>query len=239
MQTYVNFFMSILWCMIILWSIKTHEKTAKQKSLLTINHKDFRVKVRDGDLIATCASNNIMSRFHAVGLDTPISHVGIALVEKIGDEIGRIYIFEAGAPRGAQLRDLDDYMKDGAEKVWWVPLKATQEQRNKIINIISSFSSIAYSWSFLKNLPSQIFGFHYGIIEEDTPCSCGELIARIYSKAGIILAAREYWLPMHFLSLSSTHKNPQNIIFEGVEDLEQIRFSKLADSFANEMIKSF
>lgn len=161
---------------------------------------------------------------HSVGLGTPIAHVGIAIVEEEGDENGKIFLFESGAPRGAQLRDVDDYMQDGADCLWWRALDASADVRKKIVSEVERASNLAYSWSFLKTLPQEISGLDApGQIEDeenDGACSCGDLIAKVYSRSGVFAkSSRSVWLPMHFLEdlpMGSfiKMKDPINVIFE-------------------------
>jgi hypothetical protein len=191
----------------------------------TVKHSDFRKNVKNGDLIGTRASNNWMSRIHSLGLGTPIAHVGIAIVEEEGDEDGKIYMFESGAPRGAQLRDIDDYMQEGADCLWWRALVAPKEVRTKLVSEVEKASNLAYSWSFLKKIPQEMSGFEApGQIDDeeiDCACSCGDLIAKVYTRSGIFgSSSRSTWLPMHFLEddlpmgLNIKMNDPINVIFD-------------------------
>jgi len=157
-----------------------------------------------------------MSRLHSLGLQTPVAHVGIAVVEEEGNSSGNVYIFESGAPRGSQLRNIDDYMREGAERLWWKQLKASNEQREDVIKAIEASNSVAYSWSFLQRLPTELLGIETpGILEEDEhACSCADLLARIYSSANVLKSNRKSWLPMHFLESSSSFEAPINVVFQ-------------------------
>jgi hypothetical protein len=165
-----------------------------------------------------------MSRIHSFGLGTPIAHVGIAIVEEEGDENGKIYLFESGAPRGAQLRDIDDYMQDGADCLWWRAITAPTHIRKKLVSEVERASNLAYSWSFLKRIPNELSGLEApGQIDDDEidcSCSCGDLIAKVYTRAGIFgHSSRNVWLPMHFLENLPMGPNvkmddPINVIFD-------------------------
>lgn len=237
---------ALFWCMIIAWALRaggmrrSRKEREAREAVKTIHHTQFRKEVRDGDLLATRASNNVMSLFHASGLDTPIAHVGIAVVERQGDVSGRVYMFEAGAPRGAQLRDLDEYMSDGAEQLWWRPLKATAAQRALVMQAIAKLSGVAYSWAFLKSLPREVMGFDApgAAADTDTPCSCAELIARAYAKSGIAMQSRPAWLPMHFLGPLPSHEPPINVIFEGLAGIKESRERANRDRLADAIVAS-
>jgi hypothetical protein len=209
--------------------------------LKTIRHGEFRKSVKNGDLIGTRASNNWMSRMHSLGLGTPIAHVGIAIVEQEGDENGKIFMFESGAPRGAQLRDVDDYMQDGADCLWWRSLNASSRVRMKVVSEVERASNLAYSWSFLKTIPQEMSGLDApGQIEDeeiDGACSCGDLIAKVYTRSGVFAkTSRSVWLPMHFIENlpmgpQVKMEDPINVIYEefDVDKRWNNEINKLAD----------
>lgn len=185
--------------------------------------------MKNGDIIGTRASNNWMSRMHSYILGTPIAHVGIAIVEEHGDQDGKVYLFESGAPRGAQLRDLDDYMQEGADCLWWRSLDVKEETRRRIVSEIEKSSTLAYSWAFLKRLPFEVSGLDapgQSQEEDDNTYSCGDLIASVYIRSGILAPhARQVWFPMHFLEDLKLEEGlltePVNIIFSGLQDSSQ------------------
>jgi len=177
----------------------------------SIKYDDFINVVQNGDLLFTRASNNTMSRLHAFALGTPVAHIGIALVFN-----SKVFIFESGAPRGAQLRDLSDYMQDGAERLWWRKLKADELQREKIVAQIQKLSMTYYNWNFLKRLPNEILGFDIpgsGECDDDLFSSnCGDLIAKVFQRSGFLENTNKCWFPMHFLEYISFLENPINVI---------------------------
>jgi hypothetical protein len=203
-----------------------------------VDHLEFRKRVRNGDLLGTQASNNWMSRFHSFGLGTPIAHVGIAIVEQEGDALGKVYMFESGAPRGAQLRDLDDYMMEGAERLWWRPIDVDDTARKRIVSEIERAAHNAYSWSFLKQLPKELSGVEAPGLYDDLmeACSCADLIAKIYTRAEVMVqSSRTSWLPMHFLEQlpskrAATFLDPVNVIFN--TDLYEKRWRRAVEALA-------
>lgn len=236
-------------CIMLLWALREGRKrrAAHSQPAATIHHSTFRARVCNGDLLGTRASNNWLSRFHSLGLGTPIAHVGIALVEREGDPSGRVYMFESGAPRGAQLRDVDDYMQDGADYLWWRALDVSREARAAIVAEVERAGSLAYSWSFLKNLPQVLAGV-------DAPCqshddaeeasSCADIVAKVYDRAGLLdSASRRAWLPMHFLEdaalgpLGRVLRAPVNVIFEGYERAFEARRRDAIERLASAMEK--
>ena len=161
------------------------------------SYSQFRINVKTGDLLLTRASNNIMSNLHSIFLNSPVSHVGIAVVSSCKD----VLIFEAG-PRGAQLRGLLDYMREGADHLWWRPIK----ENHDLLNHIESFSKSAYSLGFLLDLPRELLGIESPGLNEDTEImanSCGDLVAKVYEKAGFLSHSKRRWFPMNFLDDST------------------------------------
>lgn len=182
-------------CLMLAWAV--HTSARRQRYLVpavTEHSTAFRTRVRDGDLLLTRASNNWMSRLHSLGLGTPVAHVGIALVETQGDPHSRVFMFESGAPRGSQLRDLDGYMHEGADYLWWRPLTVAETVRTRIRAAVERLSRSAYSWSFLADLPQELVNvrapFAHEADDDDVAelgaASCAELVARVYELAGIL-----------------------------------------------------
>ena len=203
----VSLLVSFLLIFVLKLKIKKYKLLAP---IQTITKSEFKKKVKNGDLIGTLATNNVFSRLHSILLKTPIAHVGIAVVETEGDENGRVFLFESGLPRGAQLRNLDDYMADGADRLWWSPLNTTPKNRIIIMEEIEKLSSAAYSFSFLKGIPFELFGIEdpgISLLEKEHAYSCADMIAKIYYIAGIMekkaVEKNNFWLPMHYFSKNS------------------------------------
>lgn len=142
----------------------------------------------------TCSSNNWMSFLHSLLLETPIAHVGIAV--RSGN---KLFMFESGAPRGTQLRDLDDYMKDGSDYLWWRPLSVDKESRSRILDSIESHAKYAYSWSFLKHIPRELGIETVESVEGGAKKSCADLVASVYTQSSVFRKIRRSWFPKHFL----------------------------------------
>jgi hypothetical protein len=214
-----NLLLSLVVTFILLFALKI--KFKKYKLIApsqTITKSEFKKKVKNGDLIGTLATNNIFSRLHSILLKTPIAHVGIAVVETEGDENGQVFLFESGLPRGAQLRNLDDYMADGADRLWWCPLNTKKEKRIRVVEEIEKLSSAAYSFSFIKGIPFELFGVEapgISIAEKEHAFSCADMIARIYYKAGIMekraIEKNNFWLPIHYFLKHSQFGNNEQI----------------------------
>ena len=198
--------------------------------LKSINDKTFREKVQTGDLLLTRSSNNFLSRMHSRFLGTPIAHVGLAVVEKKNDTLSNIYLFEAG-PRGAQLRNINDYMNDGADCLWWRKLNVTEQRRKKIALIIEYFSFSSYSWNFMKDIPKELLSFErnntFFKYESSMANSCGDLVAKIYNYCEILKIGNKRWMPgdfiknMNFLN-ECFLESPINIIFSSQYKKEKI-----------------
>jgi len=199
--------------MIVYLAIKLYlpnKKIIQPKS--SINRDEFMASVKDGDLLATRACNNWMSRIHSFFLKSPVAHVGIALKSS-----KKVYLFEASAPRGAQIRDIDDYMKEGAETLWWRPLLIDDKKRSEIIQLVEKYWNHPYSWNFLKHLPKELFGAEapFMIEDDEDSSSCGDLIAKIYKSVGIIQDSTKIWFPKKFLELQNDKFGlPINVIIE-------------------------
>lgn len=226
-------FIGLIGILSLLFAVRVKLKRSKKiEPRYSIHHTEFRKRVRTGDLLGTLSSNNFMSRFHSFGLMTPIAHVGIAVVEEEGT-VGKVYMFESGAPRGAQLRDLDDYMNEGADRLWWRHLDVCDLTRENILQEIEKHCNHPYSWSFLRNLPMELFGFDPpGLTQEDfgIGSSCADMIASIYHASGIrFFHKTRDWLPMHFfedLTFSFVNKHKSSSInkeFKGEKQLNIVR----------------
>ena len=209
----------------MIWALRVKRKRVKfLQPTETINHKEFRKQVRSGDLLVTKASNNILSLVHSFALGTPVAHVGMAIVVSEGDENTAVFMFESGAPRGAQLRNLDDYMADGADYLWWRKMSCKEHIRERVISNMEKLSHVAYSWAFLKELPIILLGIEVpGSIQEgkQISASCADLIANVLIQSGVIKAKHKSWLPMHFIDDSQfawgesgpIYEHPINVIF--------------------------
>lgn len=192
----------------------------KQKStpklLLTptinVSANKFRQNVKTGDLLLTCSSNNTMSFLHCLFLETPVAHVGLAVCIN-----NRLFLFESGAPRGTQLRDLNEYMKEGSDYLWWRPLNVSSEQRFRILDTIESTAKFAYCWSFLKHIPREMLGIEtVDGTEGGLKKSCADLVANVYMETGIFEKIKRSWFPKHFLQElpSTVIMDPQNVIWD-------------------------
>lgn len=249
-------------CVLLAWAV--HTASRRQRLVLpsaTVSGGDFRSRVRDGDLLLTRASNNWMSRLHSLGLSTPVAHVGIAMVETEGERTSRVYMFESGAPRGSQLRDLDGYMHEGADYVWWRPLRVPDAVRSRIRAAVERLSRSAYSWSFLADLPQELMHvrapFAHETDDDDVAelgaASCAELVARVYELAGVMQGRgrgrrhRARWLPMHFLDDRalpwasggvSPLDPPLNVVFPSRKEAEAQRWTARIDGLARALLNA-
>jgi hypothetical protein len=152
-----------------------------------------------------------MSYIHSLFLETPVAHVGLALCSG-----NKLFLFESGAPRGTQLRDLDDYMKEGCDYLWWRPLQVSDEQRLLILDSMESHAKFAYCWSFLRHIPKELLGIDTVESQEGgLRKSCADLVASVYTKAKIFRKIKRSWFPKHFLEeLPSRAVQPtQNVIW--------------------------
>ena len=120
----------------------------------------IRSQMRTGDLIMTMSSNNVVSELQQVWLSTPITHVGIAVVENEGNELTRVFMFESSLPRGAQLRDLEDYARDGVHDVFVQHLNREDFKisRELLLHTIESFANSAYSFRYIADIPYKMIG---------------------------------------------------------------------------------
>lgn len=252
----------------VAWALRTASRRPRYVLARdTVPHAAFRAGVRDGDLLLTRASNNTMSRLHSYWLGTPIAHVGVAVVERTGSPTSRVYMFESGAPRGSQLRDLDGYVAEGADYVWWRPLVGVSDRvRERIRAAIERMSRAAYSWSFLADLPQELMsvappcaldlqaGGAAGATSDLGASSCGELVAQVYELAGLLAAPRrpsqrrhKRWLPMHFVddraglpwsTGTSPLGPPRNVVFGTATQREAARRAAAIDALASAVLLS-
>jgi hypothetical protein len=219
------------------WALRAWRKRRRLSLPETsVPASDFRARVRTGDLLLTRAGNNLMSRLHSWGLNTPVAHVGIAVVEREGDPLTRVFMFESGAPRGSQLRDLEDYMRDGADSLWWRQLSSDGSGvRSSLQSSMERHAHAAYSWRFLKDLPQELLGVvspggDDGVEADEHANSCADLVARVYEEAGFLALSRRRWLPMHFLDdaampwLTPLDK-PVNVIMNDLVEIDAARQS--------------
>ena len=194
----------------LFWALRFKRKSADIKTPEAISKVEFLRNVKTGDLLLTKASNNLMSYLHVRTIRSAVSHVGLAVVDKL---TGKVYMFESGAPRGAQLRDLDEYMSEGADFVWW--RKLSDFFREDVMSGIEKYSTSPYSWGFLRHLPREILGIESPGQERDKSrisFSCAELVAKIYEDVGA-LGHRRSWLPLDFMEEFSFLSEPKNVIF--------------------------
>jgi hypothetical protein len=198
-------------CIILSWALLKKIKSKKVlKPHQLITRSDFFKNVKNGDLIGTLANNNVMSKIQSFWLKAPITHTAIAIVENEGTDNANVYLFEMSCPRGAQLRNLENYMRDGAERIWWRPLVASQEMRNKIVLEIEKHSSQPYDAKFLQNIPKQLFGIDAPSItsEYNFGFSCADLIVDIYVKTGIMKHNNnKFWMPSDYFEMDSYFVN--------------------------------
>ena len=208
--------MIIVALMLILRVWNNPKINVPQKS---ISKQDFKTLVRNGDLLMTRSSNNLLSRLHSRFLGTPIAHVGIAIVFNELSENAKVYLFEGSAPRGAQLRSLDDYMNNGADCLWWSKLNTSDKLRKKITLVCEFFSESSYSWSFISDIPKLLLGLEVNVSEnnETMSNSCGDLVAQVYKTAGLLKTSKTNWMPSDFIKpiqfKNATIEKPINIIY--------------------------
>lgn len=174
----------------------------------SVSKQTFYAHVQTGDVLLTRTSN-ILSYLQARTMLSAVSHVSLAVVD---DMTKKVYMFESGAPRGSQLRDLDDYMKDGADYMWWRTLDP--KFKEKVTSGIEKYAKSAYSWGFLRHLPREILGIDAPGQERDesTSFSCGELVGHILEEAGAV-QPRNAWLPIDFLGEFTHLSDAKNVVF--------------------------
>lgn len=198
----------------------------------------------------TRASNNIVSDLHCKWLKTPISHVGIAVVENEGDELSRVFLFESSAGRGAQLRDLEDYARSGVSDVFIRHLNTDElEKRNisreLILRAIEDFSRAEYSFKFIADIPHKLLGLEIDIHGHQTEYedediqdsySCADLVYGVYKKLGLVSASstknahKKRWFPKDFflntVNLSeSAFSDIRSVFFDDLDQVDKKRIS--------------
>jgi len=152
-----------------------------------------------------------MSLAHSLFLETPVAHVGLAVCSG-----NKLFLFESGAPRGTQLRDLDEYMKDGSDYLWWRRLEVNDEKRSLLLDSIESHAKFAYCWSFLRHIPREMLGFEtVEHLEGGLKTSCADLVASVYTECGIFSKIKRSWFPKHFLQDLPTRvlQAPVNVLW--------------------------
>ena len=213
-----------------------------------IKYSQFRKHIRTGDLIMTQASNNLMSSLHSQWLRTPVAHVGIAVVDKEGDDMTRVFMFESSSLRGSQLRDLEDYVRDGVENIWIRSINRQKFSRESILSAIEEKALAPYSFKFIKDVPKLIMGFSPEENDfngesafDDDSNSCGELVLKIYEKIGALYIGADTakkpkskrWFPKDFVTNRmsfprDTFTNTFNVEFD---DLAFIDESRMKNAF--------
>jgi hypothetical protein len=199
--------LSILICVVLSWALLKKIKSNKILNPHTvIQRSNFLKHVKSGDLIGTLANNNVLSKIQSFFLKAPITHTAIAIVENEGTDSAVVYLFEMSCPRGAQLRSLENYMRDGAERIWWRPLMTNQKIRNKIVLEIEKYSSKPYDAKFFQNIPKELFGIEAPAIslEHSLGFSCADLIVNIYVNCGIMkINNKQFWMPSDYFEKDS------------------------------------
>lgn len=194
--------------------LKTSPKQPK-----TELYSNVRSQIRTGDLLMTRSSNNFVSDLHCKWLNTPISHVGVAVVQNEGDTLTKVFMFESSSGRGAQLRDLEDYVKNGVSDVFIRHLNREDLKisREKVLRVIESLSNAVYSFEFVADIPHKLLGFdrdddarlrdEWDDEDEekaDEAYSCADLVYRVYYKLGVVGAGvkkssqKRRWFPKDF-----------------------------------------
>ena len=186
----------------------------------------------------TRASNNLVSDLHCKWLKTPISHVGIAVVESEGSDLARVFMFESSAGRGAQLRDLEDYARNGVSDVFIKHLNREQLKISKgtVLKTIESFSKAEYSFKFLADIPHKLMGLDLeGSESEDDEMeesySCADLVYNVYKKIGIVINSKKRrWFPKDFFLdkvdfLDSAFSEIRSVFFNDLDQVDKKRIS--------------
>jgi hypothetical protein len=179
-----------------------------------------------------------VSDLHCKWLKTPISHVGIAVVESEGSDLARVFMFESSAGRGAQLRDLEDYARNGVSDVFIKHLNREQLKISKetVLKIIESFSKAEYSFKFLADIPHKLMGLDLeGSESEDDEMeesySCADLVYNVYKKIGIVINSKKRrWFPKDFFLdkvdfLDSAFSEIRSVFFNDLDQVDKKRIS--------------
>lgn len=126
-------------------------------------------------------------------------------------------MFESSSGRGAQLRDLEDYVRNGVSDVFIRHLNREELKisREKVLRVIESLSNAVYSFEFVADIPHKLLGFDRddearlrdewdGEDEEqaDEAYSCADLVYRVYCKLGVVgtssRKSKRRWFPKDF-----------------------------------------
>jgi hypothetical protein len=188
----------------------------------------------------TRSSNNFVSDLHCKWLNTPISHVGVAVVQNEGDKLTKVFMFESSSGRGAQLRDLEDYVRNGVSDVFIRHLNREELKisREKVLRVIESLSNAVYSFEFVADIPHKLLGFDRddearlrdewdGEDEEqaDEAYSCADLVHRVYCKLGVVGTgshkSKRRWFPKDFFL------NKVNLLDSAFGDIRSVFFNDL------------
>lgn len=229
---------------LIIWFLRSNLLSISSKPKIspkqpkTELYSNVRSQVRTGDLIMTRASNNLVSDLHCKWLKTPISHVGIAVVESEGSDLARVFMFESSAGRGAQLRDLEDYARNGVSDVFIKHLNREQLKISKetVLKTIESFSKAEYSFKFLADIPHKLMGLDLeGSESEDDEMeesySCADLVYNVYKKIGIVINPKKRrWFPKDFFLdkvdfLDSAFSEIRSVFFNDLDQVDKKRIS--------------
>jgi len=188
----------------------------------------------------TRSSNNFVSELHCKWLNTPISHVGVAVVQNEGDKLTKVFMFESSSGRGAQLRDLEDYVRNGVSDVFIRHLNREELKisREKVLRVIESLSNAVYSFEFVADIPHKLLGFDRddearlrdewdGEDEEqaDEAYSCADLVYMVYCKLGVVgtssRKSKRRWFPKDFFL------NKVNLLDSAFGDIRSVFFNDL------------
>jgi hypothetical protein len=219
-------------------------------------YSKVRSQIKTGDLLMT-RGKNLISDLHCKWLQTPISHVGIAVVENEGDELTRVFIFESSPGRGAQLRDFEDYARNGVSDVYIRHLQKEHFNisRNKIMKIIESFYHADYSFKFLADIPFKLLGFEKNDeIDKDFQLdfefdeqsfNCSDLVYEVYKKLSLVNVTKnkklkKRWFPKDFFLnkvqlLPSAFSDIRSVYFDDLDQVDkkriQVAFKKVFELF--------
>jgi hypothetical protein len=217
----------------------------------------IRSQMRTGDLIMTMSSNNVVSELQQFWLSTPITHVGIAVVENEGNELTRVFMFESSLPRGAQLRDLEDYARDGVHDVFVQHLNREEFKisRESLLHTIESFANSAYSFRYIADIPYKMIGLELGNDTRydekeknisDKSYSCGDLVYQVYDKMNLMQksTSKRRWFPKDFYTNKVLFKEGafselQSIYFDDLENSDRKRLSQKFQNVFSLLHKTF
>jgi len=166
--------------------------------------------------------------------------VGIAVVESEGSNLARVFMFESSAGRGAQLRDLEDYARNGVSDVFIKHLNREELKISKetVLKTIESFSKAEYSFKFLADIPHKLMGLdREGSESEDDEMedsySCADLVYNVYIKIGIVINPKKKgrrWFPKDFFLdkidfLDSAFSEIRSVFFNDLDQVDKKRIS--------------